>query len=77
MFRWTLRSTMDRHGVTRYALQQKTGLAMTTVRAMYDGTPTRVDLPVIDRVIAVLSEVTGQDIQLADVLEWQPAKQGG
>ena len=77
MFRWTLRSTMDRHGVTRYALQQKTGLAMNTVRAMYDGTPTRVDLPVIDRVIAVLSEVTGQDIQLADVLEWQPAKQGG
>ena len=77
MFRWTLRSTMDRHGVTRYALQQKTGLAMNTVRAMYDGTPTRVDLPAIDRVIAVLSDVTGQDIQLADVLEWQPAKQGG
>ena len=68
---------MDRHGVTRYALQQKTGLAMNTVRAMYDGTPTRVDLPVIDRVIAVLSEVTGQNIQLADVLEWQPTKQGG
>lgn len=68
---------MDRHSVTRYALQQKTGLAMNTVRAMYDGTPTRVDLPVIDRVIAVLSEVTGQDIQLADVLEWQPTKQGG
>ena len=64
---------MDQYGVTRYALQQKTGLAMNTVRAMYEGTPTRVDLPAIDRVITALSEVTGHSIQLTDVLEWQPA----
>ena len=71
MFRWTLKETMDRYGVTRYALQQKTGLAMNTVRAMYDGTPTRVDLPAIDRVISVLSEVTGREIVFSDVLEWR------
>lgn len=71
MFRWTLKDTMDANGITRYALQKETGLAMNTVRAMYDGTPTRVDFPVIEKIIAGLSKLTGKEISPDDIFCWK------
>lgn len=72
MFRWTLSQTMDTHNITRYALQKECKLAMNTVRAMYDGTPTRVDFPALEKVIEGLSTLTGQPMTLADVFVWEP-----
>jgi DNA-binding Xre family transcriptional regulator len=71
MFRWTLKDTMDANGVTRYALQKETGLAMNTVRAMYDGTPTRVDFPVIEKIVTGLAKLTGKKISPDDVFRWE------
>lgn len=72
MFRWTLKDTMDAHGVTRYALQKETGLAMNTVRSMYEGTPTRIDFPVIEKIIVGLGKITGKKISPDDVFTWEP-----
>ncbi len=72
MFRWTLKNTMDDHGITRYALAKETKLAMNTVRAMYDGTPTRIDFPVIDRLIVGLQKLAGKKITANDVFVWEP-----
>ncbi|WP_083865803.1 helix-turn-helix domain-containing protein [Deinococcus peraridilitoris] len=71
MFRWTLRQTMDRYGVTRYALQKEADIAMNTVRAMYDGKPTRIDFPVVERVIHALRRLTKQPLTAADVFTWE------
>lgn len=71
MVGWKLKSTMDTHGITRYALQKETGAAMNTLRAMYDGTTRRPDLDVLDNVIRALRQLTGKPIDLHDVLEWQ------
>lgn len=71
MLQWKLKLTMDTHGVTRYALQQKTGVAMNTLRGMYDGTTRRPDLEVLDKIIRALRETTGQPLELSDVLVWQ------
>lgn len=51
---------------------------MNTVRAMYDGTPERVDLPLIDKVVDALTELTGEPMTAADVLSWEaPADEEG
>ncbi len=71
MVHWTLKETMDTHGVTRYALQKEANLAMNTLRGMYDGTTRRPDLEAIDKVINKLREMTGKDITLTDVLKWR------
>lgn len=72
MFRWTLKQTMDSRGITRYALSKKSGLAMNTVRSMYEGEQTRIDFPLIEKVIATLSEISGEKITAADVFIWEP-----
>ena len=67
---WKLKDTMDTHKVTRYALQKASGVAMNTLRSMYDGETRRPDLDVLDTIIRELRGITGADITLADVLEW-------
>lgn len=71
MVSWKLKSTMDAHGITRYALQKEAGVAMNTLRAMYDGETRRPDLDVLDSIIQALRRITGKDLDLNDVLEWQ------
>jgi len=72
-FRWKLKETLDGHGITRYALQKEAGIAMNTARAMYDGTPERVDFAIIEKVVAALGVLTGQHMTAADVLIWDEA----
>ncbi|CAM3264692.1 HTH cro/C1-type domain-containing protein [Deinococcus saxicola] len=69
---WKLKTTMDTHGVTRYALQQETKVAMNTLRGMYDGTTQRPDLEVLDKVIRALRGMTSKPIDLGDILVWRP-----
>lgn len=71
MFRWTLKQTMDQHGVTRYALQKEADIAMNTVRAMYEGSPTRIDFPVVEKVIHALRRLTSAEITADDVFTWE------
>lgn len=75
MLRWKLRDTMDALGVTRYALQKDTGIAMNTIRAMYDGETQRPDLALLDRVIRALRRMSGRELSLGDVLEFIPEQE--
>lgn len=70
MIAWKLKDTMDTHGITRYALQKEAGIAMNTLRSMYDGETRRPDLDVIDSLIKTLRRLTGHSITLDDVLQW-------
>ncbi|WP_165794129.1 helix-turn-helix domain-containing protein [Deinococcus aerius] len=70
MVRWKLQGTMDAHNITRYALQKESGVAMNTLRAMYEGSTQRPDLEVLDLIIKALRKITGKDLGLLDVLEW-------
>ena len=70
---WKLKPLLDSRNVTRYALQKVSEVPMNTIRAMYEGNTTRVDFSVLDRIINALRSMTGEDITLADVLEWRSA----
>ena len=71
MVSWKLRETMDSNGVTRYALQKETGIAMNTLRAMYDGTTQRPDLQLLDTIVKTLRKMTGKPLTLTDILDWR------
>ena len=75
MVRWRLKETMDKGGVTRYALQKESGVAMNTIRGMYDGETQRPDLEVLDRVLKGLSVLLKRSVGLADVLEYQEQRE--
>lgn len=69
-YHWTLKQTLEHYGITRYALQKKSGVSMNAVRAMYDGKTARVDLPLVERLVTALSELTGHPMTVSDVLSW-------
>ena len=71
VIRWRLKETMDRGGVTRYALQKESGVAMNTIRDMYDGSTQRPDLEVLDRLLKGLSVLMKRSVGLSDVLEYR------
>ena len=68
---WKLKETMARLGVTQYALQRDSGLALNTIRSIHNGKTERPDLKVVNTVINTLRSMTGTDIRLADVLEYR------
>lgn len=68
---WRLKNTMDMYGITRYALQKESGVAMNTVRGMYDGETRRPDLDVLNTIIFTLRKMTNKDITLTHILEWE------
>ena len=72
---WTLAEYLERHGLTAYALGKEIGGArMNTVYriARRGGEPQRVDLTILAAVISGLRRLTGEDVQIADVLEYRP-----
>lgn len=71
VIRWRLKETMDAAGVTRYALQKESGVAMNTIRGMYDGDTQRPDLEVLDRVLRALRVLMKRPVRLEDVLEYR------
>jgi DNA-binding Xre family transcriptional regulator len=54
MIQWRLRQTLEQHHITRYALQKHTGIAMNTLRDMYDGKTQRPDLGVLGQVVQAI-----------------------
>jgi DNA-binding Xre family transcriptional regulator len=71
VIRWRLKETMDESGVTRYALQKESGVAMNTIRGMYDGSTQRPDLEVLDKVLTALRVLMKRSVGLTDVLQFQ------
>ena len=71
---WKLRSYLDQHNVSAYALLKATDLAPSTVYALARGDQTRVDLGVLDKVIGGLEALTGQAVTFDDLLTREAAE---
>ena len=67
--RWTLRDYLTRHNLTPYQLAKTTGLSVNTVYPLARGEAQRVSLETLQTVLDALDELTGQRVELADVLE--------
>lgn len=72
--RWRLADFLERRGITAYRLAKTVGggaKAGTIYRLARRGSePTRVDLPTLAVVLTGLRRVTGEDVELGDVLEF-------
>jgi DNA-binding Xre family transcriptional regulator len=67
--KWRVKEHLDRHGKTPYALWKASGLSRTTVYAITQGTPDRVDLETLNKLLSGLERLTGERAELTDVLE--------
>lgn len=75
LVRWRLADFLEAHGVTAYALGKATGTTyMNTIYriARRGHEPTRVDLPTLAMILDGLRKLTGEDVQITDVLEYLP-----
>ncbi|WP_162243105.1 helix-turn-helix transcriptional regulator [Deinococcus sp. Leaf326] len=72
MIVWKLEETMQRLGISQYALQKESGVAINTIKGMRKGETERPDTNTLNSVVNALRAKSGQDIQLHDILEWQP-----
>jgi DNA-binding Xre family transcriptional regulator/predicted GIY-YIG superfamily endonuclease len=70
-FTWRLEQTMDDLGITQYALQKHSGIALNTIRSLCKGETSRPDLQVLSKLMRSMNEM-GHAVELADVLEYVP-----
>jgi len=69
--RWKLKDYLDRHDLTPHQLALEAKLSVNTVYPMARGQAERISLKTIDRVIAALRELTGEDVDIGDLLEYE------
>ena len=70
--KWKLRELLEQHGKTPHQLALETKLSVNTVYPMARGEAERISLKTMDRVIAALREMTGQEgIDIGDILEYE------
>ncbi|WP_075834952.1 helix-turn-helix domain-containing protein [Deinococcus marmoris] len=80
--RWRLSDVLEEHGITAYALAKAGGIdRMGTVYriARRGHEPSRIDLPTLARIVTGLRQLTGQEIQISDILEYvfDPSEESG
>lgn len=69
MLKWKLRDYLDRHNLSAYALTRAADVAPNTVYALARGDSERISLEVFDKVLAGLEKLTGEPVNVADLLE--------
>lgn len=73
--RWRLSRYLEERNLTAYALAKAGGInRMTTVYriAKVGSEPSRVDLPTLAAILDGLRKLTGEDVQITDILEYVP-----
>lgn len=72
--RWQLDAFLKARGLTAYALAKASGIRRlsTVYRIAGKEAPVRVDLPTLAALLDGLRQLTGEDVQLTDVLEYVP-----
>jgi len=74
-FRWRLADFLNKRDISVYALAKTRGV--TKMNSIYrlarkGQEPQRIDLAVLAEVITELRQLTGEEVQLADLLEYVP-----
>lgn len=78
--KFTLQDTMDRHGITQYALHKTTGVRMNTIQDIREGNVKALTVDKLDAIVAGLSHLSGQTYGFEAVMtysddpEWQPVE---
>ncbi len=73
--RWRLADFLRDRGLSVYALTKASGAKQpnTIYRIARPGyEPTRIDLPTLTLVLDGLRKLTGEDVQIGDILEYHP-----
>ncbi|WP_161880755.1 helix-turn-helix domain-containing protein [Deinococcus alpinitundrae] len=73
--RWKLADLLERYGITAYGVAKASEIRRvnTVYRIAKRGEePIRVDLPTLAALLSGLRALTGEDIQLTDILEYHP-----
>jgi DNA-binding Xre family transcriptional regulator len=71
--RWTLKETLERHGISAYKLVEQSELSKRTVyENLVHGRASRVDLETLERVLSALEELLERPVELTEILfvEW-------
>ena len=73
--RWKLADFLESRGLTAYGVTKASSLTrMSTVYriAKRGDEPSRVDLPTLASILDGLRKLTGEDVQITDILEYLP-----
>jgi DNA-binding Xre family transcriptional regulator len=68
MIRWHLADYLAAHDLNAHQLAQRSGLSLTTVYAITGSKVQRVDLKTLERILLTLRELTGDEVQVGDLL---------
>jgi len=69
--KWKLRNYLDRHGLTPHQLALESKLSVNTVYPMARGQASRISLETMDKTIGALRSLTGERVDIADLLEYE------
>ena len=67
--KWKVAELLEDYGKTPYALAKASGLSMPTVYAIVNGEKKGVQFTALAAILRGLEELTGEPVELSDVLE--------
>lgn len=68
--KWKLKQYLEDHDLTAHALSRESSLSTATIYPMARGQAERISLQTMDRVITALRSLTGERVDIADLLEY-------
>ena len=68
--RWKVYEILEAHDISIYRLMKESGLAQGTVYRLVKGDTSTVNAETLDRVMTTLRRLTGQQLQISDLLEY-------
>lgn len=73
--RWTLADYLERHGLNANQVAMHAGLSPNTVYPMARGDMRRVDLKTLEAVVLALRDMTGERVEVGDLLELEDKRE--
>jgi DNA-binding Xre family transcriptional regulator len=77
MIRWRLSSYLSRHHLNANQLSRRSGLSPTTVYPIARGEIQRVDLKTLEAILLALRDMTGERVDVGDLLELEETRETG
>ena len=69
--RWRVYEILEAHDISTYRLMKESGLAQGTVYRLVKGDTSTVNAETLDRVMTTLRRLSGQDLQISDLLDYE------
>ena len=69
--KWKVKQYLQTHSLTPYRLMKESGLAQGTVYRLVNGDTRNLNADTLDATIKALRTLTGEPVDISDVLEYQ------